>query len=135
MAADGVRLIVVDAANVIGSRPDGWWRDRSGAARRLLERMSGLRARLAEQAEVVVVLEGAAKAAVDAGQRSSGGVRVVCADGSGDDAIVGVVAAARAEDSSRRVTVVTADRGLRDRVAAAGAETVGPTWLLDRLGP
>ncbi|BDT92329.1 hypothetical protein IFM12275_23050 [Nocardia sputorum] len=134
MAANGVRLIVVDAANVVGSRPDGWWRDRSGATRRLLERMTGLRARLAEAAEVVVVLEGAAKAAVDAGEPSSGGVCVVCADGSGDDAIVGVVAAARAEDSSRPVTVVTADRGLRDRVAAAGAETVGPTWLLDRLG-
>ncbi|MEU2040037.1 NYN domain-containing protein [Nocardia niwae] len=135
MAAGEVRLIVVDAANVVGSRPDGWWRDRAGAARRLLERMAGLRARLAEPAEVVVVLEGAAKAAVAAGDPESGGVRVVRADGSGDDAIVALVVAAGAERSRRPVTVVTADRGLRDRVAAAGAETVGPTWLLDRLEP
>ncbi|MET9286013.1 hypothetical protein [Nocardia beijingensis] len=133
MTADGARLIVVDAANVVGSRPDGWWRDRSGAARRLLERMTGLAERLAERTEVVVVLEGAAKAAADAAP-DTGGPRVVRADGSGDDAIVGVVAAARAQDGDRPITVVTADRGLRERVAAFGAETVGPRWLLDRLG-
>ncbi|WP_039805482.1 NYN domain-containing protein [Nocardia araoensis] len=134
MAAEDARLIVVDAANVIGSRPDGWWRDRSGAARRLLERMTGLPERLAESAELIVVLEGAAKAAVDAAHQEVGGVRVMRADGSGDDAIVGVVAAAHAEDGSRPITVVTADRELRDRVAAFGAETVGPSWLLDRIG-
>ncbi|MBF6078058.1 hypothetical protein ACWEPH_09625 [Nocardia beijingensis] len=133
MTADGARLIVVDAANVVGSRPDGWWRDRSGAARRLLERMTGLAERLAERTEVVVVLEGAAKAAADAAP-DTGGPRVVRADGSGDDAIVGVVAAARAQDGDRPITVVTADRGLRERVAAFGAETVGPRWLLDRVG-
>ncbi|MGV9722251.1 hypothetical protein [Nocardia beijingensis] len=133
MTADGARLIVVDAANVVGSRPDGWWRDRSGAARRLLERMTGLAERLAERTEVVVVLEGAAKAAADAAP-DPGGPRVVRADGSGDDAIVGVVAAARAQDGDRPITVVTADRGLRERVAAFGAETVGPRWLLDRVG-
>lgn len=132
MTADGARLIVVDAANVVGSRPDGWWRDRSGAARRLLERMTGLAERLAERTEVVVVLEGAAKAAADAAP-DTGGPRVVRADGSGDDAIVGVVAAARAQDGDRPITVVTADRGLRERVAAFGAETVGPRWLLDRV--
>ena len=29
--------VVVDAANVVGSRPDGWWKDRAGAARRLVD--------------------------------------------------------------------------------------------------
>ncbi|MEU6829971.1 NYN domain-containing protein [Nocardia beijingensis] len=134
MTADGARLIVVDAANVVGSRPDGWWRDRAGAARRLLERMTGLAERLAERAEVIVVLEGAAKAAADAADPDAGGPRVVLADGSGDDAIVGVVAEARAQDGGRPITVVTADRGLRKRVAAFGAEVVGPRWLLDRVG-
>ncbi|WP_280497644.1 hypothetical protein [Nocardia asiatica] len=132
MTADRVQLIVVDAANVVGSRPDGWWRDRSGAARRLLARMPGLREHLAGPAEVVVVLEGAARAAVDAADPDIG-VRVVRADGSGDDAIVDVVAAARAEDGRRSITVVTADRGLRDRVAMLEAEVAGPRWLLDRL--
>ena len=31
------RVLVVDGANVVGSRPDGWWKDRAGAARRLHE--------------------------------------------------------------------------------------------------
>lgn len=132
---DSDRLIVVDAANVIGSRPDGWWRDRSGAARRLLTKMSRLDEHLEQPAELVVVLEGAAKAAVaGASDPEFANLHVVQADGSGDDAIVGVVAAAVAEYGDRPITVVTADRGLRDRVEALGANTVGPRWLLDRIG-
>src|SRR5690242_19643349 len=104
MSRRAAMLIVVDAANVVGSRPDGWWRDRAGAARRLLTRLSTLD--LGQPTEVVVVLEGAAKAAAS---DESDGVRVVLADGSGDDAIVDVVAAAGEEDT---ITVVTADRGL-----------------------
>ncbi|MGY4103206.1 NYN domain-containing protein [Nocardia sp. R16R-3T] len=122
-------LIVVDAANVVGSRPDGWWRDRTGAARRLLMRLSTLERHLTQPAEVVVVLEGAAKAAAS---DDFEGVRVVLADGSGDDAIVDVVAAAIEED---RIAVVTADRALRTRIEALGAESVGPRWLLDRIDP
>ncbi|AYF76715.1 hypothetical protein D7D52_26120 [Nocardia yunnanensis] len=118
------RLIVVDAANVVGSRPDGWWRDRAGAARRLLAQLSVLRDLLPEMTEVAVVLEGAAKPAADI---EHDGLRVVLADRSGDDAIVELVAAARVPD----ITVVTADRELRSRVQALGATTVGPTWLWD----
>ncbi|MFC9433043.1 hypothetical protein [Nocardia sp. NPDC057030] len=128
MTDDEVQLIVVDAANVVGSRPDGWWRDRAGAARRLLERLTTLADRLDRPAEVAVVLEGKAKAA----DPKVDGVRVVLADGSGDDAIVDLVAAA---NHARPITVVTADRGLRDRVEALGAHTVGPGWLLDRIDP
>src|SRR5437660_10820469 len=94
---DGVMLIVVDAANVVGSRPDGWWRDRAGAARRLLARLQTLQ----HPADVVVVLEGAAKAAAS---DEFEGLRVVLAEGSGDDAIVDFVAAAVAEDSTRPIT-------------------------------
>ncbi|MEC3953632.1 NYN domain-containing protein [Nocardia sp. CDC153] len=122
---DAERLIVVDAANVVGSRPDGWWRDRAGAARRLLAQLAVLRDRLPET--VVVVLEGAAKAAADGDHE---GLRVVLADGSGDDAIVDVVAAGVERGA---VTVVTADRGLRSRVEALGATTVGPSWLWNEL--
>ncbi|GAB2692166.1 PIN domain-containing protein [Nocardia thraciensis] len=118
-------LIVVDAANVVGSRPDGWWRDRAGAARRLLLRLSAT----GQLGDIVVVLEGAARAAAgNSGEFDT--LRVVSAAGSGDDAIVAEVAAARPP-----VTVVTADRGLRARVEALGARTVGPRWLLDRLEP
>jgi hypothetical protein len=123
--ARGVRLLVVDAANVVGSRPDGWWRDRAGAAARLVAGIRAL-APLAPYDEVVVVLEGRARPGAPEGKGQ--GVTVVHAPGEGDDEIVRQ--ASRPEDE---VTVVTADRGLRDRLAAVGAAAVGPSWLRDRL--
>ena len=119
--------LVVDAANVVGSRPDGWWRDRAGAAARLMAQLS---ATAVPHDEVVVVLEGAARAGVPAGV--DGVVVTVHATGSGDDTIV-AEAAARVADG-RDVAVVTADRGLRARVEAVGASVVRPSWLLERLG-
>ncbi|WP_067899270.1 NYN domain-containing protein [Nocardia vaccinii] len=127
MVDDSVRMLVVDAANVVGSRPDGWWRDRAGAARRLLTGLAVLRERLPQSCEVIVVLEGAAKAVSDNEFRN---LRVVRAAGSGDDAIV---AAAAGHSDRSRVLVVTADRGLRTRIEALGARTTGPRWLLDRI--
>ena len=118
-------LLVVDAANVVGSVPDGWWRDRAGAAARLRDRLAGVAAAglddLPGPVEVVLVVEGRARdlPAVE-------GVRVQRATGSGDDEIVAVVAA---EGAGRRSVVVTADRGLRDRVTALGAEVRGPRSL------
>jgi len=119
-------VLVVDAANVVGSRPDGWWRDRPGAARRLHEQLAtGL-----PDDEVVLVLEGAARRGQPAGQ--AGPVRTVHAPGSGDDTIVAV--ATEQVAAGREVVVVTADRALRDRVVAAGAGVESPSWLLRRLG-
>jgi hypothetical protein len=195
--------IVVDVANVMGSRPDGWWRDRAGAAVRLHAQIARLAAsgrailpppgdrppadapdpaggtpgpagdapdpsedhpgaQGEEAPAFVLVLEGAARAAVSrlpsarpaaadtasetgatgaadrpgattaadtaAGPARPGEVRVVEARGSGDDAIVAVVR----ELPGRRV-VVTADRELRARCVAAGAEILGPGWLLGLL--
>ncbi|UOT01110.1 NYN domain-containing protein [Rhodococcus opacus] len=134
MADDRTVLVVVDAANVVGSRPDGWWRDRAGAARRLLAELATFEQRLDQPAEVVVVLEGAAKAAVTGATSAKfEGLQVVSADSSGDDAIVDVVAAAAEADGDRPIIVVTADQGLRNRVEALGAHTFGPRWLLDRI--
>jgi 8-oxo-dGTP diphosphatase len=63
--------IVVDVANVMGSRPDGWWRDRAGAAVRLHAELVRLAASgravppgETDPPDFVMVLEGAAKAAV-----------------------------------------------------------------------
>lgn len=128
------QLIVVDAANVVGSRPDGWWRDRAGAARRLLSNLKTLQPRLDEPAEITVILEGAAKAAVDGvDDEEFADLTVVLAKGEGDDTIVEVVAQAVAANNNRQITVVTADRALRDRVEAHGATTHGPRWLLDKF--
>lgn len=120
-------LLIVDAANVVGSRPDGWWRDRAAAAGRLVDDLG----RLDRTGEVVVVLEGAARAGVEAGAR--GGLTIVHAGGSGDDEIVGLVASASERDADASVTVVTSDRGLRRRVQDLGARTEGPGWLWRRL--
>lgn len=120
-------VLVVDGANVVGSRPDGWWHDRAAAARRLQERLS---AATLSHDEVVLVLEGDAKRDNPAGRK--GRVRTVHAAGSGDDAIVDEVLTQLGGDG-RTVTVVTADRILRERVQAAGATTKGPAWLLNQL--
>ena len=123
-----MQVLIVDGANVVGSRPDGWWRDRAGAARRLQEQL--LTAALPYD-EVVLVLEGAAKRGNPAGLVSP--VRTVHAEGSGDDAIVEAAIEQVSVGDGRGVTVVTADRALRDRVAAAGARIATPSWLLDQL--
>jgi hypothetical protein len=122
----GRMMLLIDAANVVGSRPNGWWRDRSGAARLLVERVRGAVAagRLAEP--VVVVLEGAARAGVDEGV--SGGVTVLHASGSGDELIISVTS-----DAHDEVTLVTADRDLRRRAEALGADVAGPGWFIALL--
>jgi 8-oxo-dGTP diphosphatase len=158
--------IIVDAANVMGSRPDGWWRDRAGAARRLRDQLTGLAANgirsLPDSIDapalerwfpgIVLVVEGAARSVAAAhaagppgndrsgapggepgpgsGEPGPGGgrVRVVAAPGSGDDTITAVAG----ELEGRRL-VVTADRQLRERCAAAGASVTGPRWLLGQL--
>ncbi|MER5920709.1 NTP pyrophosphohydrolase [Streptomyces mirabilis] len=111
-------LVIIDAANVVGSVPDGWWRDRRGAAERLRDRLArdGLPGHEGP-VELVLVVEGAAK-----GVESVPGVRVVEAPGSGDDRIVEAVT----EAGDRPVLVVTADRELRRRVSESGAEVAGP---------
>ncbi|MCL6731244.1 hypothetical protein [Streptomyces neyagawaensis] len=112
-------LVIIDAANVIGSVPDGWWRDRRGAAERLRDRLArdGVPG-LEEPVEIVMVVEGAAR-----GVESVPGVRVESAPGSGDDRIVQLVTE---EGRDRPTLVVTADRELRRRVEELGAEVAGP---------
>ncbi|MFF9921916.1 NTP pyrophosphohydrolase [Streptomyces globisporus] len=122
MSEDEAVLVIVDGANVVGSVPDGWWRDRRGAAVRLRDSLvpyatAGLSG-LPGPVEIVLVVEGAAR-----GVDSVAGVRVASAPGSGDDLIAGLAAAAGPD---RECVVVTADRGLRQRVEAYGARYVGP---------
>ena len=124
-----VPLVVVDAANVFGSVPDGWWRDRRAAATRLRDTLADLATEGLRSAgvpewvreaplEVVLVVEGAAR-----GITETATVRVLDAPGSGDDAIVDLVTL---EGANRHCLVVTADRALRTRVESIGAEVRGP---------
>lgn len=125
-----VPLIIVDSANVVGSVPDGWWRDRRGAAVRLRDSLAELAANGMNGAglpdwtrhrplDVVLVVEGAAR-----GVASTETVRVVSAPGIGDDTIVELVTR---EGAGRHCLVVTADRALRARVEGVGAVTCGPS--------
>lgn len=140
---DHARVLVIDGANVIGARPDGWWRDRPGAARRLHGRLE-LAVRLGVlDGPVALVLEGEGREGIGPTRpalRSDDhrSLWVIHAAGSADDEIVALT-----EESARHggppgahaqiVTVVTADRGLRRRVESLGATVFGPSWLLDAL--
>ena len=137
-ALDARPAILVDVANVMGSVPDGWWKDRAGAARRLLTRLSSLAHGGVDAAElgltatrwfpvVGAVLEGEARAA----NVSHDLVAVWRASGSGDDEIVRV--AQKLVGSRNPVIVVTSDRELAARVEVLGASVRGARWLLEQL--
>lgn len=126
-------LIVVDSANVVGSVPDGWWRDRHGATARLRDALAGLAGAglpprpdvpswaCAAPLDMLLVVEGAAR-----GVPPVAGVRVAAAAGSGDDLVVELVAEARAVSPDRPCLVVTGDRELRQRAVRLGAQVAGP---------
>jgi predicted RNA-binding protein with PIN domain len=122
---------MIDASNVIGTRPDGWWRDRDGAARRLLEE---LRAFAEGGAEVTVVL--------DAGPPEwagrEGALEVAIAPRRGRDAADDEIARRLdADPDPSSIRVVTSDAALAARVRERGAEVEGAGTFrrrLDRLG-
>lgn len=131
--------VVVDVANVVGSVPDGWWKDRAGAAARLLGQLSALAVEGMDAEHlglsatrwfpsVSAVLEGDARAADGVVDQ----VEVVRAAGAGDDEIVEVARSLRASRSP--VIVVTSDRGLAARVEDLGASVRGARWLREQLG-
>ena len=121
-------VLLVDAANVVGARPDGWWRDRAGATQRLLRRLADADLTTPDGSritEVVAVVEGRARDVA-----APEGVRVVRAEGSGDDALV--ACATELSDAGTPLVVVTADRGLRARLPV-GTAVLGPGRLLAAL--
>jgi hypothetical protein len=150
-------VLVVDVANVMGARPDGWWRDRAGAATRLLTQLASLPGTTVPAppspgsaagplllSRVVAVVEGAARSVP-----APVGVELVRAERDGDTALVeavaelvaecagsagsaGHAAAGHRERAAVAVLVVTADRGLRRRLPP-GVGVTGPRWLLDLL--
>jgi hypothetical protein len=126
--------LVVDVANVMGARPDGWWRDRAGAAERLIRALVALPGQVVtlpagpqvQVAAVHAVVEGRAR-----GVPGPVGVKVVRAPADGDTSLVQVCVDLLGRQ--HRPLAVTADRGLRDRLPV-GTEVVGPRWLLGLIG-
>lgn len=140
---------IIDAANVVGSKPDGWWKDRFGANERLRDRISALSplgapaslfkevAALAPEItrvypEWILVTEGAARTVADAP-----GISVRPAPGIGDDAII-----ACTQELIRAhalVTVVTSDAELRTRAQNLGAQVIAAsafrTQIIDKALP
>jgi predicted RNA-binding protein with PIN domain len=116
---------IVDGMNVIGTRPDGWWRDRDAAMARLVRELEDYAAESGE--DITVVFER------NPGIRSSL-IEVAWAPKAGPDAADFEIAR-RVEQLSDRATIVvaTSDRWLADRVSALGVAVVGAQSFRDRL--
>ena len=112
--------------NVIGSRPDGWWRDRRGAMRRLVEKLDDF-AR-ASGDEVAVVLDGKPFDLPEVEH-----VRVEFAPGGPNAADRSIARLVRDDADPASITVATSDRELEDEVRAAGAEVIGSGAFRRRL--
>ena len=117
---------LIDGMNVVGSRPDGWWRDRVGAMRRLIDQLERFAATSGD--EVAVVFDGR-PFALDGG----GLVEVGFAPG-GRDAADHAIAAWVAEDPEPgTMIVVTSDAALARAVGESGAHLVGAGVFRERL--
>ncbi len=122
---------MVDAMNVIGARPDGWWRDRRGAMEQLVQRLE--RWAIESDEQVVVVFEQPLRPPLQSD------VVILAhapraAPNSADDEIVRLLGA---DEDPQTVTVVTSDALLAERVRATGASVTSATTfrrLLDDVG-
>ena len=122
----GLMRWLVDGMNVVGSRPDGWWRDRRAAMKRLAESLATFAAETGEP--LTVVFDGRPF------DLSAAPVEVVFAPGRGPNAADHEIAArVEADPDPGSLRVVTSDRALADRVSSAGAEVVPSGTFRKRL--
>jgi predicted RNA-binding protein with PIN domain len=123
-----VRLIV-DGMNVIGARPDGWWRDRAGARRRLGSELAAL---VGPGTDLTVVFDGRPeRGEVEAAEAA--GVTASFAPGGPDAADHAIVALLSSITEPSEVTVVTSDAALADAARRAGASVEGAGAFRTRL--
>jgi predicted RNA-binding protein with PIN domain len=120
---------IVDGMNVIGSRPDGWWRDRDRAMGALVERLEQWA--VSESADVTVVFERPPSPPIESAVITVAHAPQPAAN-SADDEIVRLV---QADAHPERVCVATSDRALAERVQAAGASTFPAERLRNVIDP
>ena len=123
-------MIIIDAMNVRGARPDGWWRDKDGALRRLVEAVV---AHDWGGEWVIVAADGRPIDGLGAGATGNVEVRYAghSAADAADDLIVDIVSSEAPDDGA--ITVVTSDQGLRDRLPAH-VTTQGARTFRDHVG-
>ena len=121
-------MIVVDGNNVRGSKPDGWWRDKEGAMRRLFERLQCFQARSGE--DVVLVLD---VAQADLPEGDSAEVTVLNATRRGRDAADDRILELLDEHAGESIEVVTSDRALADAAVRPGVWVTGAGAFLRAL--
>jgi predicted RNA-binding protein with PIN domain len=125
---EGRERVLVDGMNVLGSRPDGWWRDRPGAMERLTRRLDAYAQR--EGIELAVVFDGQPHARVCGAAET---IEVSFAPGGPDAADREIVRMIRADDDPGSILAVSSDRRLRGSIKAAGARGAGAGELLERM--
>jgi predicted RNA-binding protein with PIN domain len=117
---------MVDGMNVVGSRPDGWWRDRRAAMTRLVSLLRDFADETGDP--LTVVFDGRPF------DLSAESVQVEFATGRGPNAADHDIAARVEQDPDpQSITVVTSDRELADRVSGAGASVMGASAFRRRL--
>lgn len=122
--------VFVDGNNLMGSRPDGWWRDRAAAERRLVEQLASVALDLGGQWTVVFdgapprgeITHAAHALSVEYAQRRG--------PDAADDHIVGLLASL---PNGADAVVYTSDRRLRERASALAARVKGVSALLREI--
>jgi predicted RNA-binding protein with PIN domain len=123
-----VTVLLVDGNNVVGSVPDGWWRDRPGAVRRLLGRLQCLATKTSDSVQVVFDVPQS-----DLPEGEHDGVTVSYATRRGRDAADDRIRELLDAGFDDDVQVVTSDQALADGARSRGADVIGAGTLLRRL--
>jgi predicted RNA-binding protein with PIN domain len=118
---------MVDAMNVIGTKPDGWWKDRHAAMVRLVESLERWADSTGEQ--VTVVFEREPSPPIE-----SEAVEIASAPKPGPNAAdLEIVRLLREDPDPGQVRVVTSDQGLADQVRSLGAKVEAAASFRDEI--
>jgi predicted RNA-binding protein with PIN domain len=118
---------IVDGMNVIGTRPDGWWRDRDAAMARLVRELEDHTAATGD--DITVVFERPSSPPL-----RSTLVSIATAPRPGPDAAdMEIARMVEADAAPATITVATSDRWLADQVSIHGAAVIGAATFRNQL--